>query len=247
MKATELARKCENVKIKYNTIYMWGCFGQPVTDAIIEAKAKQYPTYYTASRKAELKKLVGKNYFGFDCVNLIKGILWGWKGTKATNGGAVYLSNGVKDVNADSFFNACKEQSSDFSNIQIGEAVWMRGHIGIYIGDGLVVECTPNWKDGVQITACLNIGARNGYNGREWRSHGKIPYVEYESDYPKWVWFEKEKNWWFYNSSKSGDYVKAKPYTWQSVFHNGKKYFVRADGSLVRNVTIDDNGEVHEK
>lgn len=61
----------------------------------------------------------------------------------------------------------------------IGEAVWMSGHIGIYIGDGLAVECTPKWENKVQITAVGNIGSKAGYNTRTWTKHGKLPYVDY--------------------------------------------------------------------
>lgn len=39
--------------------------------------------------------------FGFDCVCLIKGVLWGWHGDKnAVYGGATYTSNGVPDIGA---------------------------------------------------------------------------------------------------------------------------------------------------
>ena len=61
----------------------------------------------------------------------------------------------------------------------VGEAVWMSGHIGIYIGDGLAVECSPKWENKVQITAVGNIGSKAGYNTRTWTKHGKLPYVDY--------------------------------------------------------------------
>lgn len=80
--------------------------------------------------------------------------------------------------------NACSDVSTDFRSIQVGEVVWLPGHIGVYIGDGLAVECTPIWKDGVQITAVLNIGTKRGYNGRTWVMHGKLPYVTYEAEEP---------------------------------------------------------------
>jgi murein L,D-transpeptidase YcbB/YkuD len=60
----------------------------------------------------------------------------------------------------------------------------MPGHIGVYVGDGLAVECTPKWKDGVQITAVHNIGKKKGYNGRAWAKHGKLPYLAYEEEKP---------------------------------------------------------------
>ena len=181
MKATELASKCENIAKNYKTVYMWGVFGSLVTESIIQQKTKQYPSFYTASKQSELRALIGKGVWAFDCVNMIKGVLWGWNAnTSKTYGGAVYASNGVPDVNADTFFSKCTNQSADFSNIQVGEAVWMSGHIGVYLGNGLVVECTPIWANGVQITACGNIGSKAGYNTRKWTKHGKIPYVTYD-------------------------------------------------------------------
>jgi hypothetical protein len=117
--------------------------------------------------------------FGFDCVNLIKGILWGWNGNKkSAYGGSKYRSNGVPDVNADGMIKLCSELSTNFNDIEIGEAVWTNGHIGVYIGNGLAVECTPAWKNRVQITACNC--KKSGYPTRTWKKHGKLPYIEYD-------------------------------------------------------------------
>jgi hypothetical protein len=120
-------------------------------------------------------------YFGFDCVNLIKAILWGWTGDKSKSyGGSTYASNGVPDISADSMITVCKSVSNaDWANMTPGEVVWMKGHIGIYVGNGLCVECSPAWKNKVQITAVGNIGAKSGYNSRTWTKHGLLPYVDY--------------------------------------------------------------------
>lgn len=53
----------------------------------------------------------------------------------------------------------------------------MEGHIGVYVGDGLAVECTPRWDNKVQITACNR--SVSGYNRRNWTKHGKLPYISY--------------------------------------------------------------------
>ena len=55
--------------------------------------------------------------------------------------------------------------------------MWTNGHIGVYIGNGLAVECTPAWKNRVQITACNC--SKPGYNTRQWKKHGKLPYIDY--------------------------------------------------------------------
>ena len=57
----------------------------------------------------------------------------------------------------------------------------MTGHCGIYIGDGLAVESSPKWADGVQITAVANVGLKARYNGRTWTKHGMLPWVIYSS------------------------------------------------------------------
>lgn len=57
----------------------------------------------------------------------------------------------------------------------------MRRSIGVYIGGGKVIECSPAFKNCVQVTACLNIGAISGMNGRKWTKHGKLPYITYDT------------------------------------------------------------------
>lgn len=181
MTSEELIRRLKNIMFSFKTVYLWGVFGAPVTGAVIANKSAQYPDFYTKAKQAALRTTIGKGYFGFDCVNMIKAILWGWTGdpTKAF-GGAKYVSNNVPDISADTMCTKFIHPSTNFSNIIPGEAVWMRGHIGIYIGEGVVIECTPSWANGVQITACLNIGPVNGLKGRKWTKHGKLPYVSYE-------------------------------------------------------------------
>lgn len=182
MKASELVQKLTDIATKYKTVYMWGVFGSPVTEAIIKEKATQYPDWYNSSKVAQLRTYIGKNTYGFDCVNLMKGVLWGWDGNpNAYYGGAKYASNGVPDVSADGMINLCKDvKTTDFDKMLVGEGLWMPGHWGVYIGNGLAVECTPIWKNGAQITAVGNIGTKSGYNTRRWTKHGKVPYVLYE-------------------------------------------------------------------
>ena len=123
--------------------------------------------------------------WGFDCVNLTKGILWGWVGDASkTFGGAKYGSNGVPDTNANGMIQRCHSVSTDFSAIEPGEGLWLEGHWGLYVGGGLAVECTNHtgWKSGVQITAVWNIGKKQGYHGRFWTKHGKLPWVQYAGE-----------------------------------------------------------------
>lgn len=181
--AAQLAERCLDVAQNYKTLYVMGCFGAPLT----AANKKRYTQNHSYNKQAARTKMINAasaDTFGFDCVCLIKGLLWGWCGDKSkTYGGTSYASNGVPDLGADTMITKCKDVSTTgWANMEVGEALWVKGHIGVYIGNGLAVECTPAWKNQVQVTAVGNIGAKSGYNTRTWTKHGKLPYVTYTGE-----------------------------------------------------------------
>jgi hypothetical protein len=176
--------------INYNTVYMWGTFGAPLTNALINEKKNDYPNWYSSNKISLFESLLNQNYYGFDCIGIIKGILWGWNGNNNSSyGGAIYESNSIPDISADSMIEK-SESSSYFSNIISGECVWLPGHIGIYIGDGRVIECSPSWGNSVQTTCLGNITDIQGLHSRVWKKHGKMPYIDYtqEKIYRSWDW-----------------------------------------------------------
>ena len=141
------------------------------------------PTTYYSVAGGDWAKWNGKTW-NFDCVILIKAILWGWNGNKtASHGGAVYASNGVYDDNADQIINRCSNVSSNFSNLIEGELLWMNGHVGIYIGNGRVIECTVAWESKVLYSTIDNAGrrVRNGRQVGSWKKHGRLPYIDYST------------------------------------------------------------------
>lgn len=180
MKAADFVAKLIDVAKNYKTLYVMGCFGAPMNAANKTRYTKNHSYNMKAARTAMIKA-ASADTFGFDCVCLIKGILWGWNGNKNKSyGGATYASNGVPDIGADTMITRCTSVSTTgWANMLPGEAVWMSGHIGVYIGDGLAVECTPSWANKVQITAVGNIGAKSGYNTRKWTKHGRLPWINY--------------------------------------------------------------------
>lgn len=220
MTARELVRRCVDVAEHYRTLYVMGCFGAPMTAANKKRYTRNHE-YNKAAARTRMIHAATADTFGFDCVNLIKGVLWGWEGDlNAQYGGARYGSNGVPDVSADGMIRLCRGVTGDFRDIVPGAAVWMPGHIGLYIGEGLAVECTPKWANGVQITAVGNMGNQAGYNTRIWKKWGVLPYVRYEEGeetvtYEQWKKFmdryrkelgEKEPPVWAQNT---GEWDKA--------------------------------------
>ncbi len=192
----QLVAKLNEIVQDHETMYVYGAVGQKLTSALIANRASAYPWFYTSSRMEAYRKAIatGKLIWSFDCVNLIKSVLWGWNADTTQNlGGAVYGSNGVQDVNADGCIAVCKDVKSynssngdSWEDIQLGEAVWVKGHIGVYVGEGLVIECTPSWKNKVQITGLGNNPFKKSYNGvsRTWSKHGKLPWITYLSECP---------------------------------------------------------------
>ncbi len=168
------------------TLYVMGAFGAPL-NAKNKARYRKNNSYNRQPERQALIDAASDDTFAFDCVGCTpKGILWGWDGDKSkTYGGAKYKSNGVPDTNVDGMLKKCTDISTDFSTIIPGEYLYMKDHCGIYIGDGLAVECSPKWKDGVQITAVNQ--RKEGYNTRTWLKHGKLKYVEYPVEPEEWV------------------------------------------------------------
>lgn len=175
----QLAAAAQIIAQDYKTIYALGTFGWTMTAG---NKARAIKVRGNRKRVDKLNAATADT-FAFDCVGLVKGLLWGWNGSKAKSyGGAEYRSNGVPDWNANAMIKVCKDVSTDFQPLHVGEYLWMDGHCGIYIGGGLAVECTPAWNNCVQITAVGNIGKKYGYPTRIWAKHGKLPYIKYEAE-----------------------------------------------------------------
>lgn len=172
MTGEELAKKCQDILLNYKTYYAKGTFGQCATPTLINTKKKQYPKWYE-TRMTKLLALPDDTRL-FDCVGLIKGVIWGFPNT-------IYTSNHFLDYSDETLWKACTDRSTDFSNIEVGEVLWVQGHVGVYVGNGTAIECAPAWKNKVQYTAVSNIKKVNGMNNRKWTGHGKIPTIVYNA------------------------------------------------------------------
>ena len=131
--------KLMEIASNYKTAYMLGPWGWPANDKMIARATTQGSNAETNRQWLPQANAIKDKGFLFDCVGLLKAILWGWNGDMSrTYGGAGYACNGVPDYDAKKMIDCCREVSTDFSTIIPGEAVWMDGHIGGYVGGGIM-------------------------------------------------------------------------------------------------------------
>ena len=146
--------------------YWWGCFGQRADGALYAQKKKQYPAYYTAS---DFSSQYGQKVH--DCVGLIKGYLW----CDCPDGSPKYV--GAQDVAVEGLYRKCSRKGSITSLPETpGVCVFMAnmGHVGVYIGNGEVVEAMGH-AYGVVKTKLA---------GRGWAYWGMPEWIEYGVEEP---------------------------------------------------------------
>ena len=117
-------------------------------------------------------------YLLCDCSGLIKGILWGYP-----NNGK-YGSNGVPDINANTMISRCSRVSTNFNKLPYGALVWLPGHIGIHVGNGVCIESSPIWENGIQRTFISGSGYSNSQHlkVRKWKKWGIFDkYIDYSN------------------------------------------------------------------
>ena len=160
---------------KLNTAYASGTFGQKFSETFIRQKREQYPSSYPDSKIRSLRnKAANGDLYLFDCCGLIKGIIWNWPTL-------VYKSNGLPDVNDSGIWNQyCIEKSDKWDKVEPGEILHMKGHVGIYIGEGKAIEATARWEEKVLVSHVMNISL-DADHSRKWEAHGKLTLLEYEA------------------------------------------------------------------
>lgn len=137
-----LVQWCQNA-VDFGWRYWYGTVGYKCTLDLYNRKKKQYPAHYTADRYDKYMQDIAEGRTCCDCVNLIKAYGWDDEGTQR------YGTNGCPDTNANGMFARAKEKGSIDTIPEIpGLAVRKDGHVGVYIGDGWVIEA-KGFKYGV--------------------------------------------------------------------------------------------------
>ncbi len=145
--------------------YVWGTYGNVLTEDLLASKLQQYP-----DGVGQYEDFIRANWLNgrtTDCVGLIKG--YGWLDPNDLK--IEYGTNGMPDIGANTMYhNATVKGSMDTMPDTPGLAVWMEGHIGVYIGGGEVIEASGT-KKGVIKTQLA---------GRGWQAWLEVPYINYD-------------------------------------------------------------------
>ena len=144
--------------------YIYGTYGNVLTENLLQDRAAVF-----GSEVTDYMDFIRQNWIGkrtADCVGLIKGCGW----YDSASGEIMVGTNSMMDVGANAMFsNATVKGTIDTIPEVPGLAVWVDGHIGIYIGNGEVIEAM-NTLRGV---------TRTQLAGREWTHWLQIPYISY--------------------------------------------------------------------
>ena len=151
--------------------YVWGTYGNVLTESLFEYKKEQYP-----DGVGNYADFIEENWLGrrtADCVGLVKG--YGWLDTSNMTIG--YAKNGMPDYGANQMYQAAKDAgvlNADYGSLDtmpevVGLMLWKEGHVGVYIGNGYVIEAMGTRKGVVKTELA----------GRGWQGWCKLPYINY--------------------------------------------------------------------
>ena len=155
---------------RLGTGYVYGTYGHVLTESLLSAKLKQYPL-----KILPFLSFIRANWLGKpvqDCVGLIKGHYW-----TDDDGKIVYKLDDLPDVSANGLYNAAIEKGPVTTMPEIkGLIVSKNGHVGVYIGNGEVIEAHGT-KSGV-----IKSRLTKTVNETGWTRWFKCPFIDYVAE-----------------------------------------------------------------
>lgn len=160
----EMLARWAEMALEKGAKYWYGTCWYEADESLLTRKAEQYPAHYTAGRMATYRKHVAEGRMVCDCVGLIKGFFWTANGTQENK----YRANNCPDTSANGMIKLCTETGT-LSNMpeERGLILWRSGHVGVYIGNGKVIEAR-GFKYGV---------VKTNLHSRGWQKWGRLPEV----------------------------------------------------------------------
>lgn len=165
--------------------YWYGTCVYACTNSLLKSKTAQYSSHYTSDRTSKYNAAINAHNVCADCVGLIKGYAWtnGGEGVIESIGKATplftnkYCSNDMPDNSANGMFEYVKKIGLEWGTIDTipeipGIAVRYDGHVGVYIGNGEVVE-----ERGFAY-GCVKTKLKD----RKWLHWYKIPTIIYDAN-----------------------------------------------------------------
>lgn len=147
-KASDFAEACKRL---VGMPYWYGTCIYPCSRSLLSSKKVQYPAHYRDSRMRKYERDCEKHLLCMDCVGMIKGFFWcgGLDPILSYLNGASSIprkyGRGIPDKSANSLGPWCKSKGAQTGKIDSipdvpGVIVHKTGHVGVYVGNGEVVE-----------------------------------------------------------------------------------------------------------
>lgn len=156
--------------LRMKTVYVWGGMGEILSPRSLRIKAEEYPTRFPPEKIRSLLEKADGSTRMFDCSGLIKAFLMsGFHG---------FRYDPEKDLDALELLRQSTASGPTETLPELeGICLYMPGHVGIYMGNGNVIEATnnPEFGDGVVQTKLSD---------RAWERWFCCRWIDY-SDQPK--------------------------------------------------------------
>ena len=151
-------RLVEYCKAQLGKPYWYGTFGHEASESLLRQKSAQYPQYY---KDDDFDEQYGQKVH--DCSGLIKGYIF----CETAEG---FYKTYRAEIDGGIDLNHCSEKGdiSTMPDIK-GILVFYPGHVGVYIGNGKVIEARGH-EYGVVETNLI---------GRGWKQWGKLDWIDY--------------------------------------------------------------------
>ena len=163
-----LVSYCKSM-LDYKSPYWYGTYGQIASEAVYLQKKEAYPEQYEKWSKASFAEQYGKKVH--DCSGLIKGYFMTPHAVSYPTVEAKYDSK--YDLSSSALEARAREKGPISTIPEIpGLIVWKSGHVGVYIGDGWVIE-----ERGHQYGT-----VKTKLSERPWTKWLKHPYIIYKTE-----------------------------------------------------------------